>query len=623
MESRRELPPVASSAHSRPGTVNQPSGVARLAIERPTLVVTVALTLVVGTSAVLRLLVGLGVPSTWVLPDELVYSDLARSIADGGRPAVRDVPVFGWGEVYPAIISPVWALVEDRYVAYHATLAVNALVMSLAAIPAYFLARLFVSRRSSLLVATLTVVVPSLSYTGAVLTENAFYPLFLAALLAVAHAVRSPTIATQGLALVSVGLLAFTRIQGVAMLAAYAGAVLVYWLSGTGVQRRGYLRAFLPTVLVTLPIALAPIVASVARGEGVFGWLGQRSGTFDEFRVHEVPYWFVFLAIGLVLYVAVAPAVATAVVVAVGLGSRADDGTRLFAAIGLPTIVAMLLSIAFVSASFDVDGIGNLNERYVFHVVPLTFVGLALWIERGLPRPRPWSWVFLGLACLAPVVLPIHRLDYNAGLQALALVPWDTLSLTEAGTALVVGALTIGFGALWLTARPAATARLWVVLAIWLAVLGLFAVESNRASAERTAAAFEGRAATWIDDAVPTGARVAVLWDETRARKDLPDSFYFWLMVTEFFNDRVGHVYRLGPVTRYEDFLPTVPARLDRDEAVVVDGAAVRVDYALVTCRTPVVGEEVARAPRGALRLVRVDGPFRLTGDPGCRRREP
>ena len=124
--------------------------------------------------------------------------------------------------------------------------------MSLAAIPAYFLARLFVSRRSSLLVATLTVIVPSLSYTGAVLTENAFYPLFLAALLAVAHAVRSPTIATQGLALVAVGLLAFTRIQGVVMLAAYAGAAL-NWLSGTGVQRRGYLRAFLPTVLVTLP----------------------------------------------------------------------------------------------------------------------------------------------------------------------------------------------------------------------------------------------------------------------------------------------------------------------------------------------------------------------------------
>ena len=182
-------------------------------------------------------------------------------------------------------------------------------------------------------------------------------------------------------------------------------------------------------MIVAIPVALAPVVASVARGEGVFGWLGQRSGTFDEFHLHEVPYWFVLLAVGLVLYVAVAPAVATTIMVVAGLRGGADDGLRLYAAVVLPTVVAMLLSVAFVSASFDVDGIGNLNERYVFHVVPLLFVGLALWIERGLPRPRPWSWLVLGVACLAPVLLPIDRLDYNAGLQALALVPWDALSL--------------------------------------------------------------------------------------------------------------------------------------------------------------------------------------------------
>ena len=157
-----------------------------------------------------------------------------------------------------------------------------------------------------------------------------------------------------------------------------------------------------------------------------------------------MPYWFAFLAVGLVLYVAVAPAVASTILVVTGLRRRADGRLRLYAAVVLPTVVAMLLSVAFVSASFDVDGIGNLNERYVFHVVPLLFVGLALWIERGLPRPRPWSWIVLGVACLAPALLPIQRLDYNAGLQALALVPWDTLSLTEAGTALLVGVLTIG-----------------------------------------------------------------------------------------------------------------------------------------------------------------------------------
>ena len=143
----------------------------------------------------------------------------------------------------------------------------------------------------------------------------------------------------------------------------------------------------------------------------------------------------------------------------------------------------MLLSVAFVSASFDVDGIGNLNERYVFHVVPLLFVGLALWIERGSP-PAPVVVARPGgrVPRARPPPDRPARLQ-RGGLRALALVPWDALSLNAAGTALLVGLVTIGAGALWLTARPGATARLWALLAIWLAVLGVFVIDSNRASA--------------------------------------------------------------------------------------------------------------------------------------------
>lgn len=577
----------------------------------------------VGLSAFIRAWISIGAVSPWVLPDELVYSDLARSIADGHRPAVRGVPVFGWGEVYPTVIAPIWALVDDRYVAYHATLVANAIVMSLAAVPAYFLARLFVSHGPSLLVAALTVLVPSLSYTGVVLTENAFYPLFLLALLVIARAVRRPTVGTQALALVALGLVAFTRIQGVALLAGYAGAVLTYALTTSRPDRLPYLRRFVPTVLVAVPVALGPVIASVARGDGVFGWLGQRSGTFDEFRAQEVPQWVGFLAAGLVLYVAVVPAVATAVMVGLGLSPGEDDAVRLFAAVALPTLVAMLLSVAFVSASFDVDGIGNLNERYVFHVVPLTFVGLALWIERGIPRPRPWAWVTLGLACLAPALLPIDRLDYNAGLQALALLPWGALSLSP-WSAILVGVVTLGCGVLWSTCGPRSTGRLWALVGVWMALLGLFAVESNRVSASRTAAAFAGLSATWVDDALPAGADVAVVWDENQARKGLPDSYYFWLMVTEFFNRSVGDVHRLGPATLYEEFLPTVPAGVGSDRTLTDSrGRALTAEYALVTCRTPIEGHLVAQAPRGALLLVRVDGPLRLADAAGCTRSQP
>ena len=254
-----------------------------------------------------------------------------------------------------------------------------------------------------------------------------------------------------------------------------------------------------------------------------------------------------------------APPVASAIVSGKGLSRGADEPVRLFAALALPTIGAMLLSVAFVSASFDVDRIGNLNERYVFYVVPLAFVGMALWIERGQPRPRPWTGVALAAACVAPVLLPIRRLDYNAGLQALALVPWDTVAPSSGATAALVAATTLCFALVWVTCSKRTMWRLWALVAVWMALLGLFAVESNRVSASRTAAAFDGRAATWIDDALPQGSDVAVLWDERQARKNLPDSFYFWLMVTEFFNRSVGDVYRLGPSTFYEDFLPPSP----------------------------------------------------------------
>ena len=139
------------------------------------------LVLLVGFSTLLRAGFAARVPTPWILPDELVYSELAKSIASGHRPAVRGVPVFGWGEIYPTLIAPAWALIDDPVRAYHAALIVSAFVMSLAAVPAYLLARLFVSKRISFLVAVMTVLVPSMAYTGVVMTENAFYPVFLLA----------------------------------------------------------------------------------------------------------------------------------------------------------------------------------------------------------------------------------------------------------------------------------------------------------------------------------------------------------------------------------------------------------------------------------------------------------
>src|SRR5207237_1262230 len=72
----------------------------------------------------------------WIMGDEIVYSELAKSFAAHGHFLVRGVPSHGYGFVYPILLAPAWRLfssVPDAYVAAKLT---NSVVMSLAAVPA-------------------------------------------------------------------------------------------------------------------------------------------------------------------------------------------------------------------------------------------------------------------------------------------------------------------------------------------------------------------------------------------------------------------------------------------------------------------------------------------------------
>ena len=258
-----------------------------------------------------------------VVPDEVVYSDLAKSIAAGGFPSVRGVHELGWGVVYQSLIAPAWVVFDDPVHAYHAALIVNALLMSLAAVPAYFLARMFVSERASVVVAAATVLVPSMSYTGLVLTENACYPAFrpgraphrTGAALAVAREPggRTPR-ARARLPDADPGHRAGRRLPGRRRdvrrdPAARAVAGRICDGSSRPRPRRSSCRSC--RCSCRSPVATA-----------LFGWLGARSSTFDDFHPAEVPQWFVFLIAGLVLYVAVIPVAATAVLCGLGLRAR-------------------------------------------------------------------------------------------------------------------------------------------------------------------------------------------------------------------------------------------------------------------------------------------------------------
>ena len=149
--------------------------------------------------------------------DEIIWSEIARGIADAGEPLLRDQTDPGYSVVYPLLISPAYALFERLPEAYAAVKTTNAVLMSLAAIPAFSIARRVVRDGLALLAALLAVAVPSLAYTGTVMTENAFYPLFLVVVLVLLVVLERPTALWVVLLLALVGLAFATRVQAVAL----------------------------------------------------------------------------------------------------------------------------------------------------------------------------------------------------------------------------------------------------------------------------------------------------------------------------------------------------------------------------------------------------------------------
>ena len=121
---------------------------------------------------------------------------------------------------YPLLISPVYALFESLPDAYAALKVLNAVLMSLAAVPAYLLARRVVRDGLALLAALLAVALPSLAYTGTVMTENVFYPLFLVVTLVLVLVLERPTTTRVVLLFALLGLAFATRVQAVALLPA-------------------------------------------------------------------------------------------------------------------------------------------------------------------------------------------------------------------------------------------------------------------------------------------------------------------------------------------------------------------------------------------------------------------
>jgi hypothetical protein len=573
-------------------------------------------------SSMLLVAFGRRLPVPWVFPDELLYAELAKSFADSGSFAVRDVASSSYGIVYPALIAPAWALFESVPGAYAAAKSVNAVLFSLAALPAYGLARRVLGRGLSFLAAVLAVAIPSSAYSGLIMTENAFYPAFLVTCLVLVLALERPTVARQVLALSSIFGAFLVRPQAVALVPALASAILlVCLLDARGANGRlawetlRRLRSFWVVWLSFAGGAVALVARPLVAGRSPFEVLGGYEVAARLYSPVAIPRWFLYHAAELDLYLGIVPFMAFLVLLPIAFArSQASRPLKVFMASAVALVFWMTL-VASAFSTLPFFSAQRIHERALFYVAPLFLIALLAWIERGLPRPRRLTVATVAVGAAMPAVLPFGDLRYNAAFEALALIPWDNTLLSAGQVPFAVAAFgVIAGGAFVLLPRRAAAVVLPALVLLNFYVVGTAARAQVVAASEHTQAVGVGGERDWIDRAVGSQARVAVLWSQDPAAPRWTHDLFakrraVWQ--SEFFNRSVGTVYSVGHPLPYN--LPDRPARLEATGALVTGaGRPVRAPYVVAFRSTGVVGTVVAADASTGLRLYRVEGPVRV-----------
>ena len=291
-------------------------------------------------------------------------------------------------------MSPAW-LIHNLDDAYRVALAWGSIWFSLAAIPAYVLARrVGVSAAGSLLVALFALLVPDAVYATNLLTEPFAYPAFLTTVAVAVETLAAPSRRRQNVLLVLMVALCLLRFEFVVFPVAYLIAAL------------GYARWSPRLVVRTQPIVVGGVVLAAISGVavGLHRIVGYYTTGGSAYHLHaSLLRW---VAIDLfVLLVAAGWVVVPGACVGFARLLRAGSRQRAFAFLAL----ALVASLLAVGAPYG-PAQGRAYERYFFYAAPL--VALAcVWAAENLGRTRVYavlSYLVAAAAVLAPLAAAIH-----------------------------------------------------------------------------------------------------------------------------------------------------------------------------------------------------------------------
>jgi len=562
----------------------------------------IALAALVLVSTGLRAWAAVEVPVPWIAPDEMVYGLLGRSLYLHGSLTILGGPTPFYSLLTPALAG--FPLSAFGLITGHDVLqGLQAFAMSLAAVPVYLWGRRLVSRRSALVAAALTVAAPGLAYSGLVMTEVLFYPLFALAAWAGAEAIARPTRRTQVLLVLAVLAASATRIQAIVLLPALATAVLV---DGAIARSWANLRRLAPAAAGLGVLAIAWIGWRLGSGSGTLG--GYEVIASPSYSVGDAARFVVYHAASLLILCGLFPAAAVALMLVQGLRrGESDSRVRAYVVVASSLSVWLVVEVGIFASRYS----DRIVERNLIGLAPVLFLGLVLWLERGRQGTFVERAAIAAAAAAVLLVLPLKRCVNIFGTHdAMTLVPlYKLLQTSSPGTLVAVYSAVAGVAAASFALLPRGALR--VVPAVLLVALAAASVVSSRFVAQEARAqqrTFLGDDPRWVDHHATAPA--AYLYDGE------PSWNGVW--ETLFWNMRADRVYDLGE-DEVPGPLPQSHVEVQPDGTVFVPPSARQPSpYAVASTWIALAGDRAAQVTQQGLTqaglvLWRVDPPLRVS----------
>ena len=348
-----------------------------------------ALCALIGLSALAHVIVSFSRSTIVFFPDEYLYSELSRSLSSEGLPLVRGTLILFPSLLQPIFTAPCW-LVGSVETGFRASMVIDSIAMSLAALPVYWLGRrLGLSTWLALAASALALATPSMFYSSWLLTEALAYPLFVASFSTGVLALSGDRRWLIPALVVSV-LASLARIQLVVLPLAFALAAVLMAARERRFRRFVGQRRYLIGAAFLLAIAALVVPASAF---GFYSSIRHLELVPGRFALHLGTQ-----LIGLLF--ACSWIVAPGALIGLGLAffrprSRIELG---FACSALVVTIGLLLQASFFG---DVT---TPQERYLFYCAPVFALCLALVIDRGWPLRRTHALLVLPILVFAAVV---------------------------------------------------------------------------------------------------------------------------------------------------------------------------------------------------------------------------